>query len=472
MLSSRNPPEKHHGPALADRRPNCSLRALQSLAATGGYLQINPMTFPLPRRRFLKHASAFAILAGTRHLFGRTLSPNDKLNLGVIGVAGRAEGNIEGVQGENIVAVCDVDELYLAKAKERFPQAQAFQDFRKMLELPELDAVVISTADHTHAVATVAALGRGLHVYCEKPLTHSVAEARTVAKAARKAGKATQMGTQIHAGKNYRRVVELVQSGVIGPISEVHVWVTGKSWGGGERPTETPAVPPHLHWDLWLGPAPERPYHPDYVPRNWRRWWDFGGGTLGDMGCHLMDLPFWALGLQTPTAVEAEGPPVHSETAPGSLTVRYDFPARGAQPPVRLTWYHGDEPPAALLAAHGMTEPKGAGVLFIGQAGALFADYGARKLLPLEKFADFHAPPKTIPDSIGHHAEWIAACKTGAPTTCNFDYAGALTEAVLLGNVAYRVGQRIEWDAPNLRITNVPDAARFLRREYRAGWTL
>jgi predicted dehydrogenase len=277
------------------------------------------------------------------------------------------------------------------------------------------------------------------------------------------------MGTQIHAGANYRRVVELVQGGAIGSVREVHVWV-GKGWGGGERPTETPPVPDGLHWDLWLGPAPERPYHSTYHPANWRRWWDFGGGTLADMGCHFMDLPFWALKLRAPIRVEAEGPPVHPETCPLWLIVRYEFPAREYLPPVRMTWYDGGAKPEALLAQYKL-EKKNSGVLFIGDKGALFADYSNRQLLPEDQFKGFVAPEPTIPNSIGHHAEWLRACRTGEATTCNFEYGGALTETVLLGNVAYRTGTAIEWDSAAAKVTNITTAASFLKRPYREGWT-
>ena len=275
------------------------------------------------------------------------------------------------------------------------------------------------------------------------------------------------MGTQIHAENNYRRVVELVQSGAIGPIQEVHVWV-GSQWGGGERPTETVAVPKELDWDLWLGPAPARPYNPTYLPANWRRWWDFGNGTLGDMGCHYMDLVFWSLGLRHPSTVAAEGPPLNHETAPLGLKAIWEFPARGDKPAVTVTWTDGDRV-ENKFDGH---ELPGAGVYFIGSEGSMFADYGSHRLFPEEKFKDFKAPEQTIADSIGHHEEWIAACKTGSPTTCNFDYSGALAECVLLGTVAYRVGKKLEWDAEALKAKNAPEADEFLRRAYRKGWEL
>jgi len=433
-----------------------------------------PMSQRLHRREFLRNVSAVGLAAGWAggRSFGAP-SPNEKLNIAVIGTAGRAEGNIQGVESQNIVAVCDIDDRLIARASQRFPKAKTYHDFRKMLEQNDIDAVVVSTADHTHAPATMMALKLGKHVYCEKPLTHTVQEARAVAEAAAKAKVATQMGTQIHAENNYRRVVELVQAGAIGSVRECHVWVNGKSWSGGERPKETPDVPSGLHWDLWIGPAPQRPYHPMYQPANWRRWWDFGNGTLGDMACHYMDLPFWALGLRHPISAEAEGPPVHPETAPPWLSVRYEFPARGAQPPVTLTWYDGEKRPPILAEKKGAgVAPWDAGVLFVGEKGMLQADYGRHKLLPESEFKDFKAPEPTIPNSIGHHNEWITACKTGSPTTCNFGYSGALTETVLLGNVSYRVGKKLAWDPVSLKATNCPEADRYIRRDDRPGWTL
>jgi predicted dehydrogenase len=394
-------------------------------------------------------------------------SPNEKLNIGCIGTAHQARFSIDNVKSQNIVAACDVDDNYLAKAMADFPAAKKYNDFRKLLEQKDIDAVTIATTDHTHAVATMAALKLGKHVYCEKPLTHTVSEARLVAETASRQKLATQMGTQIHASDNYRRVVEIVQAGTIGQISEVHTWA-GRSWGGGQRPKETPLVPSHLHWDLWLGPAPQRPYHPTYLPATWRKWWDFGGGNLADMACHHMDLPFWALGLRYPSTIAAEGPPVHPETCPLGLIVRYEFPARGDQPALKLTWYDGDKIPPSI---HGHAT-GGGGNLFVGAKGMLWADYDVYKLSPQSDFALFKPPAPSIPKSIGHHNEWIAACKTGSPTTCNFDYSGALAEAVLLGNVAYRTGKKLAWDPVSLAATNCPQAAQYLQREYRTGWTL
>jgi predicted dehydrogenase len=421
---------------------------------------------PLNRRSFIKGASVLGagFWLGIERSLATSKSPNDKLNIGIIGTANRAEENIDGVRTQNIVAVCDVDDNFLAEAAEQFPKAKTYTDFRKLIEYPGLDAVVISTADHTHAVATLAALHAGKHVYCEKPLTHTVQEARTVAEAAARYGCATQMGTQIHASDNYRRVVEIVQSGALGEIAEAHVFCH-KSWGGGDRPQETPPVPKHIHFDLWLGPAPVRPYHSQYLPVNWRRWWDFGGGTLGDMGCHYMDLAHWALQLRNPKTIEAEGPPVHPETTPPWLIVRYIYPSKKSD--IGVTWYDGGKKPR--LIKEGKVPDWRDGVLFVGSKGMLIADYKKFRLLPESNFTGFKVK-SSIPASVGHHEEWIQACKHGTPTTCNFDYAGALTEAILLGNVAYRAGQKIEWDAKNLKVTNAPAAMNFVQREVRKGW--
>ncbi|WP_145357249.1 Gfo/Idh/MocA family protein [Alienimonas californiensis] len=405
-------------------------------------------------------------------------SPNEKLNLGLVGVGGRGYANLQGVASQNLVALCDVDPRQAKTAFEALPQSTKYADFRRMLDGETLDGVVVSTTDHLHVPIALNAMRRGLPVYVEKPLGHNVWETRLAAQVAREQQVATQLGTQIHAGDNYRRVVELVRAGAIGPIEEVHVWV-GKGWGGGTRPTDTPPTPEGLDWDLWLGPAPQRSYHPTYLPANWRRWWDFGSGTLGDMGCHYLDLVFWSLGLKYPTAVAAAGPPPDAETAPVGMTATWDFPARtvepaadgaagGEMPAVKVTWYDGDRAPREL---HGI-KLSGSGVLFVGKEGQLLADYGSRKLFPQEAFADFTPPEPSIPASIGHHAEWIRAVKTGDPTTCDFAYSGPLTETVLLGLVAYRLGRPIAWDAETLTVPDVPEAAALIRPPYRAGWEI
>lgn len=430
------------------------------------------MTRSRNRREFLRQSACLgAAIAGGGFFTSRALSesksPNEKLNIAFVGVANQARFSIDSLRGEHIAALCDVDENYLHQAAAEFPQAAKFHDFRKLLDAPGIDAVAVCTPDHIHAPATWMALARGKHVYCEKPLTHSVFEARQIALAAAKAKVATQMGTQVHASDNYRRVVEIIRSGAIGDVTEVHTWA-GRSWGGGDRPRDTPPTPPTLHWDLWLGPAPARPYHPTYLPANWRKWWDFGGGNLADMACHHMDLPFWALDLRAPETVEAEGPPVHPETCPLGLIVRYAFPARGDKPALKLTWYDGDKIPETI---HGVVT-GGGGNLFVGSKGKMWADYGGYKLLPETEFAGFQPPAPTIANSIGHHNEWVLACKTGSSTTCNFDYSGALSEAVLLGNVAYRAGRKLTWDAAKLQATDCEPANGFLKREYRRGWEI
>jgi predicted dehydrogenase len=428
----------------------------------------------MKRREFIKVAGlgSAGLLLGSQPVLAarRRLSLNDKLNIGVIGVAARGGENLTGVSTENIVALCDVDEQRLNAAAKNHPSAKLYTDFRRLIDQKDIDAIVVSTPDHTHAVASVRALKSGRHLYCEKPLARTISEVRIVTDTARKEKRVTQMGTQIHSGKNYRRVVELVRSGVIGTVEEVHVWANSR-WGGKEKSKETPPVPAHLHYDLWLGPVPHVPYHPEHVPYNWRQWWAFGGGSLGDFGCHYMDLPYWALDLAQPLSAEAEGPPVSPDSPPPWLIVRYAYPARGASPPVKLTWYHGGKQPEFLGPE--LLKKWVSGVLFIGQNGKmLLADYNRRLLLPETEFAEFVPPQPFIPDSIGHHQEWIRACKTGDTTTCRFDYSGPLSEAVLLGNVAFRVGEKIEWDARKLKARNCRDAEELIQHHYRKGWKI
>ncbi len=399
-------------------------------------------------------------------------SPNEKLNILCVGTANRAAANIQAIAGENILGLCDVDSGYLEQSAKQYNVTNTFADYREMISKlsDQADAVVVATPDHHHATAAMRAINAGLHVYCEKPLTHTLTEARRLTEAAKQKNVVTQMGTQIHAQPNYRRVVELVQSGTIGDITEVHVWV-GKNWGGGNLPKETIDPPATLNWDLWLGPAQVRPYAAGrYHPAQWRRWWEFGQGTLGDMGCHYIDLPFWALDLKYPTSVEADGPELHAETCPMGLVVNYQFPATETRSAIKLTWYDGKRTPREVA---GQRVP-GSGVMFVGSEGSLFSSYTNYKLFPAEKFAEFEAPEATIPDSIGHHAEWIKACKDGnrSDPLCNFDYAGPLTEAVLLGNVAYRAKQQIDWDGESCKALNCPQAAELIAKTYRQGWEL
>jgi len=426
----------------------------------------------IDRRQFLQ-TSSLGVAALTGGVWSElpaqeSRSANQKLKILCVGTANRAAANVSGVKSEDIVAVCDVDSNYLARAQQEFKSAKGYADYRDMIaqEADRADAIVVATADHNHAPAALRGINAGLHCYCEKPLTHTVQEARIIAEAATAKGVATQMGTQIHASDNYRRVVEIIQSGAIGDVGEVHVWV-GKGWGGGDRPEQGQTPPANLNWDLWLGPAPERPYAAGrYHPAQWRRWWDFGMGTLGDMGCHYMDLPFWALDLRHPISCAAEGPQVHPETCPLGLIVKYQFPQRGKLPPVALTWYDGNLTPREIAGE----KIPGSGVMFVGSEGHMFANYGSYKLYPKEKFDSFTPPAESIPNSIGHHAEWIKACKDGSPTTCNFDYSGALTETVLLGTVAYRTGETLQWDAQTLTATDCPAADKFLSKQYRPGW--
>ncbi len=439
---------------------------------------------PYSRRRFLGTILATSVAPALL----RAKSPNEKLDVVIIGCGGRGSSNMGEIAGagENIVALCDVNGNNLAAAAKLHPGAKTFTDFRQLYDtFKNFDAVAVSTAEHTHAFATLPALRLGKHVYCEKPLTHNIWEARLIREVARTAKVATQMGTQIHAGANYRRAVELVQSGAIGAVRECHVWVS-RAWGlqskeaaernhdivfVTDRPAEAQTPPPYLNWDLFLGPAPERPFHEVYFPGpKWYRWWDFGNGTMSDLGSHRNDLAFWALKLDAPRTIEASAGPAHPEIAPATMSAVYEYGPRGDMPACRLTWHQGEAKPALW------TEKKipqwGDGCLFVGDKGMLLADYDRLALLPEEQFKDFKAPAPTIPESIGHHKEWLLACKTGAATTCNFEYSGGLTEANHLGNVAYRVGKKIAWDAVKLECPGTPEAARFIKREYRKGWEL
>jgi predicted dehydrogenase len=455
------------------------MRPLPGLKEGGGAGRLN-------RRQFSGAALGLAVGFRAFPAIVRGRNLNDTLNIAIIGAGGRGAANLDEFAGENIVALCDVNEPAVSQAAQKFPKARRERDFRKVFDhAHEFDAVVVSTTEHTHAFATLPALQLGKHVYCEKPLTYNVWEARLIRETAGRAKVATQMGTQIHAGDNYRRVVELIQTGAIGPVHEVHVWV-GRAWGRQsaeearnhgdivsvrERPSGSSPIPKGLDWDLWLGPAPERPFHEVYWPGpKWYRWWDFGNGTMSDLGSHWIDLPFWALKLQSPRTIEAFGPPPHPEIAPASMHAVYEYAAEGERPALKLTWYQGADKPEPWKA--GSIPRWDSGVLFVGAGGMLLADYGQNVLLPADRFRDFKRPDPFIPSSLGHHAEWVHACKTGAPTTCPFAYSGWLTEANHLGNVAYRVGKKLQWDPGRLHAPNAPEADALIRREYRKGWTL
>lgn len=441
----------------------------------------------ITRRSFLSRAAVLTAVAATSP--SSHASPNDRLKVAVIGTGGRGGSNLRTIaasQTVDVVGLCDVDSRFLVNAGEQFPQAKQFRDFRKLYDQigNEVDAVVVSTTEHSHAYATMPALQLGKHVYCEKPLAFNVEETRRITDAAKQAGVATQMGTQIHAGANYHRVVATIQSGAIGDVHEAHVWVD-RAWGRQteaesrahndkvfvtERPTVAMSPPDYLDWDLWLGPAPARPFHEVYFPGpKWYRWWDFGNGTMSDLGSHWNDLPFWALELDAPRTVEAFGPPPHPEIAPASMSAVYEYDARGDLPPVTLHWYQGTYKPDAWK--QGAIPQWRSGVLFVGSKGMLLSDYRKHLLLPEDQFSEFEAPePASIP--LGHHQEWLAACRGEGKTGSPFDYAGPLTEANHLGNVAYRLGKKIVWDRDAMECVGCPQAASFLKREPRAGWSL
>src|SRR5579883_1466884 len=464
------------------------------------------------RRQFLKAgaltATTFMVLPGRVLGLGGATSPNEKLNVAGIGIGGQGASDLSNMESENIVALCDVDQNHAAHVFKKYPSAKQFTDYRKMLdEMKEIDGVVIATPDHLHAFVAMEAIRHGKNVYCEKPLTHSVWEARQLAKAARDAKVVTQMGNQGQASKETRRMCELVWSGIIGPVHEVHVWTDRPSNGlfneywpqGVARPKDTPAVPATLNWDLWLGPARERPYNPAYLPFKWRGWWDFGTGALGDIGCHSMDPIFRALKLGAPISVQGASTRVNEETFPLGSIVTYQFTARSADvqannchvtgltgraaggiamPPCKLTWYDG-----GLRLPRPETLPEGQkmgdnGKLLVGEKGFILSNVN-NQVFPESCAKEAEALEHTIPTSPGHYKEWIEACKGGKKPGSNFDWAGPLAESVLLGNVALRVQLREDltlcrllWDPAELRFTNLEDANKFVRTEYRAGWTL
>lgn len=434
------------------------------------------------RRQFIGQASAvtFGSLIGgcAASPVRRTVSPNEKLNLGIIGVAGRGGENLDGVRSQNIVALCDIDRTRLDASATKFPGAKKYSDFRRLLDQGDIDAVVVSTPDHSHAVIAIAAMQSGRHVYCEKPLTHTLSELRRLEAVARKTGVVTQTGNQIHATANYRRVIELVQAGVVGPVHEVHHWA-GSVWETKPFPKGEP-VPAHIDFENWLGPVQPVPYSNEWVHFNWRRWWHFGGGTLSDFCCHHMDLSFWALHLTRPTRIEAEGPAPDAHCAPTGMKVKYLFPARDGMPPVTMHWYSGTMRPQ--VAGTPDLNKWGGGTLFVGEKGMLLADYGQHILLPEDKFRGVTLPPKLLPAPVEHHEEWIRACKgenmalpqfrPWGRTNSPFAYGALLTEAGLLGNIAYRTGRRIDWDAAALKAKGLPEADRYIHHNYRPGWKL
>jgi predicted dehydrogenase len=430
------------------------------------------------RRTFLSHSAVlgagFTILKSGILKAGN--SPNEKLNIAGIGVGGRGADDLNEVKNENIVALCDVNETNLAAAVKKFPKAKTYSDWRKCLEQKDIDAVVCATTDQTHAFINIWAMNRGKHVYSEKPLANSVQEARMVRDTylKNKDKLATQMGTQIHASDNYRRMVELIRRGAIGAVKTVHVWCSRTPEGGNYLPAVEP-VPSNINWDLWIGPAPFHPYNPGYLGGclAWNRFWDFGSGQIGDMGSHMMDMPYWALDLRLPTTCEAQGTPISTDTCPQWLTAEWNHPANDWRPAVKVNWYDGGKKPGMPSEAFNR-DKLFKGVLFHGDKGYLLCDYDFRIVMPTGDLTHYSSPKpqELIPPSPGHHQEWIIGCKTGKPTLCNFDYAGALVENNLLALVAYRVGKKLDWDAANLKAPNCPEADQYIRKQYRQGWTL
>ncbi|MFQ5639546.1 MAG: Gfo/Idh/MocA family oxidoreductase [bacterium] len=463
----------------------------------------------LSRRDFLKTAGT--VTAGLaivpRHVLGGPgfIAPSDKINLAMIGTGNQGTHDMKQfleIPEVQVIAVCDVydectywkdtvvgrkpakkivEKHYAGKSGNgKYQGCADYVDFRDMLERETgIDAVAVATTDNLHAVAAMAAIHRGKHVYCQKPLTHDIYETRILTEAARKAGVATQMGNQGHAGESNRLIVEWVADGAIGDVREAHVWTNRPAgwWPQGiDRPETIPSVPRGLDWNLWLGPAPFRPYHPAYLPFVWRGWWDFGTGALGDMGCHLIDTPVWALNLGHPTSVQASATPFNDETGPIGSIVHYEFPARGSMPPVKMTWYDGGlTPPRPAELEEGRRMGDGSGVLLVGDKGTIMCNtYGKNpRLIPETAMKAYKRPPKTIPRVKGIYKDFIEACKGGPAACSNFEVSGPMTEIVLLGNLAVRApGKRLLWDGENMNVTNVDEANKYVKREYYGGWSL
>lgn len=449
---------------------------------------------PLSRRHFLKLSTTLSAGIFVAPAFLRSQTPNNKLNIAVIGVAGRGGDNLASLLGHNIVALCDVDSTSIDKAKQQIEKGQGtafsgqvFEDYRKLYDnLKNFDAVVISTPDHHHYPATIRALKMKKHVYCEKPLTHTIWEARDIQKRAREANVATQMGNQGNAGENIRLASEWVKSGAIGKVKEVHCWSNRPVWPQGVTwPTEADPIPANLNWDLWLGPAAERPYYAECAPFKWRGFWDFGTGAFGDMGCHILNWPYTALDLGAPISGECVSQENATKDSPPTREViRLDFPAKGDRMAVSVFWHDGGNLPSAetfggeIPTRDGDDHPTQNGTLFVGASGLLYCDYdrGAPTLLPREKMKDTPVPPKTLARSPGHHEEWLnAATGDGTRPGSNFvDKASGLTQMVLLGHLAARLGagKKFEWDAATGHVPNIPEAEQYINTTYRPGWKI
>lgn len=440
------------------------------------------MTTRVSRRRFLATAAgaaaAFHIVPRAVLGAGQT-PPSEKLNIAGIGVGGQGRGVLEKLEDQNIVALCDVDANYAAGTFKKYAKAQVFQDYRVLFERRrDLDAVVIATPDHMHGPITVAALRSGKHVYVEKPMAHSIEETRVMTRIAKETGLATQVGNAGHAGEGIRLTREWIQAGVIGAVREVHCWSDrpGTFWKQDlDRPTDTPATPAGLDWNLWLGAAPERPYHPVYCPRSWRGWYDFGTGAMGDMAVHNMDPAFFALDLEAPVAASAQtSQPLHKESYPAWTIITYEFAARAGRPALKIHWYDGGKMPPRPEGMEAGRELHDNGIYFAGEKGTILCGgwSGSPRLVPETRMKDFQMPPKTTPRSIGHHAEWVQACKERKPegAKAGFAYSGPYTEALLVGNLAVRLQKRIEWDSAAMQAKNAPEAEPLIRKKYRAGF--
>jgi predicted dehydrogenase len=457
------------------------------------------------RREFIEAAALIGVGVWSSRSVAAPRFQN-KLRFACIGVGGKGSSDADNVaELGDVVAICDVDDntLHEKAKKGKFSKAEKFNDFRKMLEKlgDSIDAVTVSTPDHTHAVASLMAMRMGKHVYCQKPLTRTVYEARLMRTTAKEKNVCTQMGNQGTAEDGVRQAAEIIQSGAIGPVKAIHVWTNRPIWPQAPdvtaRPAKVDRVPKHLHWQEWLGPAPFRPYAEKvYHSFNWRGWWDFGTGAMGDMACHTANMAFMACKLYEtfPTKVKAASGKINAETFPEWARITYEYPARGDMPPCTLTWYEGKEggqnskgkrilPPKELLDQVLKPGEKlaGSGSIIVGEKGILFSpnDYGAKfRLLPEEKFSGYQPPPPTLPRNgqgdLGMKKEWVEAIKAGKPSIAlsNFDYAAALTENMLVGNIAVRLGKELDWDGPNMKATNCPEADQFIKQEARTGWTI
>lgn len=450
----------------------------------------------LTRRQFLGTAASAAagVMVVPRHVIGGRgyTAPSDKLNIGGVAVGGKGFSDIQAASTENIIALCDVDDEKMAgflgsdqhsdERKAMYAKAAKYRDWRRMLDAEKsLDAITVSTPDHNHAVIAMAAMKMGKHVLIQKPLAHTIKEARRLAEEAQKRNLVTQMGNQGHSKEGARLICEWVWDGAIGDVTEVHVWTNRPIWPQGiDAPKEIPSVPPNLDWDIWLGPAPWRPYHPALTHFNWRGWWDYGTGALGDMGAHLIDQPFWALKLGHPLTVEASSSRYTKDSFPVAEIVTYQFPARGTMPPVKMVWYDGGlmPPRPDILEKGRMMGDDGGGVLMVGAKGMIMCStYGDNpRLLPEKLMQEYKRPEKSIPRSPGIMEEWIAAIKAGKKSTTDIpEYSGALTEVMLLGNVALRFKDSktvLQWDPVKMEFPNLPEANPFVHKNYRIGWSL